>query len=125
LKQKWLEYFNGTRKFSDIPEGQRCKKRAKVSLKARRKTEECMRILTIVFRGMDYITKNSEFADIQLAKILNNDMAEEFLKNYNLARRRVVLYIKRKKEKKRRIPRELRRKLMPVYDLVEKKKVGA
>lgn len=124
MKQKWLEYFNETRKLNNVPEEQRCKRRAKISLRARRKAEECMKILTAIFQGMDYIMRNRELADTQLAEILGNDLAEEFLKTYSLARRRVVLHIKRKRERERRIPQELRRKLMSIHNLGKEEKEG-
>lgn len=122
LKQKWLEYFSGTRKLGNILKGQRCKTRAKILLKARRKAEECMGILTAVFRGMDSVARNPEFADAQLAKILVSDQAERFLETYNRTRWRVVSYIKQKEEKEKRISRKLRREIMPLRDLTKKGK---
>ena len=81
-----------------------------------------MGILTAVFRGMDSVARNPEFADAQLAKILVSDQAERFLETYNRTRWRVVSYIKQKEEKEKRISRKLRREIMPLRDLTKKGK---
>lgn len=124
MKAKWLEYFDGTRNINDVPrrDSTRVRARAKILFKTREKAKECMEILTLIFQGMYFVTGTSQSADIQFAKILDNDLAEQFLKSFNLTRLRVASYKKLKKERERSIPWELRRSLHPTRDLIKEKR---